>query len=269
MFEILRISFIQNALITGVIFGGFLSFLGVFVVLRRIVFIGIAISQIAATGFVIGLFLGVRPEFVSAGMTIAAITVFSYFLEEKRLSKEALIGFIYTFFSGVSIILLSKSASGETHLADIFSGNILTVGTTEIFYSGLIILLCVVFCLICYRKFLLLAYDIETAGAMGVNTGFYNFLFFLILGVSISTAMRFTGILLTFGYLIIPALTGMVLSEKIKNVFIASISFGMLATFIGIYSSYKLDLPTGPAIILFLGILFILSILWDLIRKNI
>ncbi len=264
MFETFQLPFMQKALIVGLITGSFFSFLGVYVVLRRIVFVGIALSQIAATGFAFGFLLGVNPAVSSMVLTLIGIIFFSVQQVEKKIPKESVIGLTYALASSLGILFVAKSAQAETHILNLLSGNILTVTNSQIYFVMIIFCIAWVLQYLFYRQFIFVSFDQETASTSGLNTSWWNFLFYFILGFTISIGMETTGVLLTFAYLVVPAITALIFTQKMKNVFIVSITTGLFSTFIGLYLSFKLDLPSSPTII---GIMVLVSILVFITKK--
>lgn len=260
MFEMLSIPFIQKALMVSSLVGVFFAFVGVYVVLRRIVFVSIALSQLAACGFAFGLLTGFNPSLYSLIFTLGGVIIFSFHAQEKRITRESFIGFMYAFFSSLGIIFLAKSHEGEGSLLDMFSGNILTITTHEIYIVIALFVSLSLVQIVFYRRFIFVFFDGETAKTHGVSTNFYNFLFYFLLGLMISASVRTTGVLLSFAYLTIPAMTALLLTERMKWIFVISILISLLSTFIGIYISFLWDLPSGTTnvAVLCLGFIMVL-----------
>lgn len=265
MTEMLSVPFMQKALIISALTGAFFAFVGVYVVLRRIVFVSIALSQMAACGFAFGLLMDAGTSLFSLIFTIAGVVIFSLHGDEKRISREAFIGFMYALFSSLGIIFLAKSHEGEGSLIDMFAGNILTITTGEICIVAGLFVAAVFMHMAFYRKFMFVFFDSETAKTQGIKTGIWNFLFYLILGVVISASIRTTGVLLSFAYLTIPAMTALLLSERIGTIFGISVFVAIISTFVGLYLSFVWDLPSGTTNVAVLCVLFVAV---KLIRKS-
>ncbi len=270
MLEMLSIPFIQKALLVSSLIGVFFSFIGVYVVLRRIVFVSIALSQLAACGFAFGLLMGFNSSFYSLLFTMAGVIVFSFHAQERRITREAFIGFMYALFSSLGIIFIAKSHEGEGSLLDMFSGNILTITTKEVYTVIALVFLLSLAHIVFYRRFIFAFFDSETAKTQGINTNFWNFLFYFIMGIMISMSVRTTGVLLSFAYLTIPAMTALLVSEKMKTIFIVSMSVALVSTIIGIYISFIADLPSGTTnvVVMCLGFIFISAIRFLINKHN-
>ncbi|MDI6786172.1 MAG: metal ABC transporter permease [bacterium] len=261
MLELFQIPFMQKALLVSVVTGGFFSFLGVYIVLRRIVFVGIALSQIAACGFAFGFLLGFNPIFYSVVFTIIGVTLFSFHSAKSKISRESFIGLTYTVAASIAILFISKTAQGKANILDILSGNILTVTDQQVNFIAIVFFMAAILHYLFYKQFIFLSFDTETAKTCGLKTNWWNFLFYLVLGVTISVSIRIAGVLLSFGYLVIPAISALILTQNIKRVFFVAIICGLTATFLGLYISFELDLPSGPSIITILWIIFTLAVL--------
>ncbi|OGS18396.1 MAG: hypothetical protein A2219_02880 [Elusimicrobia bacterium RIFOXYA2_FULL_50_26] len=259
MFEMFTVPFVWRALVISSLTGAFFAFAGVYVVLRRMVFASIALSQAAACGFAFGLLTGFNLTLSSLAFTLAAVVIFSFHTEEKRLTSESFTAFIYALFSALSIIFLAKSRAGEGGLLDIFSGNILTISNGEIYLAAGLFFVSFLAHIVFYRKFIFVFFDPETAKTQGINTAFWNFLFYLILGVMLSASIKTTGVLLSFSSLAIPAMTAMILCERIKMIFAVSVLIALISAFAGVYLSWLWDLPGGITNTAVMCLLFIIT----------
>ncbi len=258
MIDILMLPFIQTALLSGMLAGLTCSYLGVFVVLRRIVFIGIALAQISALGVACGVYLEKDPCLFSFVFTVIGVVILSAQSIYKRLTAEALIGVSFASAWAFSILILSKAAHGEADMLTIVQGNILGASFHDIQHLLYVFIPTLIIHAVFYRNFIFSAFDPETAKTMGINSGFWNFLFFLTLGVCISEAISVCGVLLTFSLLLIPPACGVVIGKSMKSDFIISALVAAICVFSGIMLSFVWDLPTGPSITGVLAVIFCL-----------
>jgi zinc transport system permease protein len=232
------------------------SVLGVYVVLRRIVFVGAALAQISSAGIALALWLAgmgialgpvAHPTVLSLVLTLAAVMVFSGGAR-GRIPPDATIGVTYAVAAAVGVLLIAKAASGEAH--DIFlQGNILGITPHDtlvlLSVSVPVLLLHLAF----YKEFLFVSFDRETARTLGYNVRWWNLLLYLTLGLVIAFAMQFAGVMLVFNFLVLPAVTGMLLSRSMGGMFAYAIGSALLAALVGFTLSVPFDLPSGPAII--------------------
>jgi ABC-type Mn2+/Zn2+ transport system permease subunit len=249
MLSVFHDSFMQMALVAGLIVGAVCAYLGVYVVLRRIVFVGAALAQVSSAGVGLAMLLGKDPSLTSLALTLGGVAAFSVKSRDRRLTQESLIGIGYAVASALAVLFVAKSAQGEAHMLDVLSGNILTVTPQQIWWMAGVGVVAIALHVLFGKQFLFSMFDPETAQASGIRSGIWDLFFFLILGVIISLAIRLAGTLLVFAFLVIPAVTGLLLSRRLPGICAIAIVSAGIATVGGLYASLTMDLPTGPAII--------------------
>jgi zinc transport system permease protein len=242
------------------------SVLGVYVVLRRIVFVGAALAQISSAGIALALFLtgvGVtlgfltNPTIMSLLLTLVAVLVFASGTR-GRIPPDATIGITYAVAAALGILLIAKAASGEAH--DIFlSGNILGITRSDTLVLLAVTVPVLVLHAVFYKELLFVSFDRETARTLGYNVRWWDLLLYLTLGVVIASAMQFAGVMLVFNFLVLPAVTGLLLSRTMRGVFFWSVTSALAAAFVGFSLSVPFDLPSGPAISAVSGALVLLA----------
>jgi ABC-type Mn2+/Zn2+ transport system permease subunit len=253
------------------------SVLGVYVVLRRIVFVGAALAQISSAGIALALWLGgvgvtlgfvTNPVILSLIITLAGALLFGLSGGGRaKVPPDATIGVSYAVAAALGIILIAKAASGEAH--DIFlQGNILGITRQDTLIllgvSVPVLLIHAVF----YKEFLFVSFDRETARTLGYHVTFWNLLLYLTLGIVIAAAMQFAGVMLVFNFLVLPAVTGLLVSRSMAGVFVWSVLAGAIAAVVGFSLSVPFDLPSGPAIIAVSGILVAVAWLVRLAQRR-
>jgi zinc transport system permease protein len=238
------------------------SVLGVYVVLRRIVFVGATLAQISSAGIALaywlaghGIALGLasHPEAFSLVLTLAGVAFFAG-TGRGRIPADARIGVAYALAAAAGILLIAKAATGEAH--DIFlQGNILgiTRGDTLELLGATLPVLAVHAAF--YKEFLFVSFDRETARTLGYRVQGWDLSLYLTLGFVISVAMQFAGVLLVFNFLVLPAVTGLLVSRSMKMTFVVSIAAALVAAVAGFTLSIPFDLPTGPTMIAVSGVL--------------
>lgn len=243
--------FMQTALIASLLVGAICAYLGVHVVMRRVVFVGATLAQVSAAGVGLAFLLGFNPWTVSLALTLLGVAIFSSRSADRRTSRESLIAVGYVTASALAILFVAKSAAGEAHLLGMLSGNILTVTPGQIWGMAIVAGIAALLHFAFAKQFLFTGLDPDSAQAAGFRSGYWDLLFFLILGIIIAFAIRIAGALLVFAFLVAPAVTALLLTERLSKVFIMAIAAASAATFIGLYLSFmpSLDLPSGPAIV--------------------
>jgi zinc transport system permease protein len=251
--------FLRHALVGGLLAGGVCAFLGAYVILRRIVFLGVALSQAAALGVALGLFVGWNPEAAASGLTLSTALLFSLSARYRVLSQESLIGWAYVVAAGVAIILIAKNPVAEAHGLDVVSGSLLYASKREIWELGILAAVVLVIFLAWHRMFVFVSFDKETARSMGLHTSVYELGFYACLGLSISMAMKTAGILFVFASLLIPGMISLSLFRRMWSILLGAVGVVLVSVPVGVGVSYRADLPTGPAVVCAYAALFLVA----------
>ena len=260
-FEWLGIGFMQKALLGALLVSLASGLLGVFVVLRRIIFISMALAEVSSASVAFAFLIGMNPSVTAVLITLGATFLLAFFTHRaSRFPAEALIAIVYMFASSAAILMIAKNPSGEVDLMNVLFGNILTVNNTQLTEALIVGIPTAGTLLLFFRSFLFTAFDSEMASTCGIAAPRWQALFYFFLGAVIVTGIRISGALLTFAYLVIPAYCGLRLSRSMKGVVLAAVIIGPLATFFGLWASFSWDLPTGPAITAILVVMALVSI---------
>jgi ABC-type Mn2+/Zn2+ transport system permease subunit len=250
------------------------SVLGVYVVLRRIVFVGAALAEISSAGIALALWLSGRglggelthhPVVFSLLFGLAGALFFSVgHTPRAGVPPDATIGVTYAVAAAVGILLIAKATVGEAH--DIFlQGNILGITRTDTLVLLAIAVPVLLAHAVFYKEFLFVSFDRETARTLGFGVTAWNALLYFTLGLVIAFSMQFAGVMLVFNFLVLPAVTGLLLARSMAGIFAIAIGSAIVAAIVGFTLSVPFDLPSGPAIITASGV--IAAIAW-LARKG-
>lgn len=249
MISVFSDSFLQTALVAGLVVGAVCAYLGVYVVLRRVVFVGAALAQVSSAGVGLAMLAGKNPSLVSLIMTLGGVAAFSVKSKDRRTTQESLIGIGYAVASALAVLFVAKSARGESHILNVLSGNILTVTQREVWWMAGVGVGAIALHTLFSKQMLFSMFDPETARASGIRAGWWDLLFFLMLGVIISLAIKLAGTLLVFAFLVIPAVAGLLLSQRLWKVCAIAVAVACIATVGGLFASVRMDLPSGPTIV--------------------
>ncbi|HZO83209.1 MAG TPA: metal ABC transporter permease [Candidatus Binataceae bacterium] len=263
---LLGVPFMRHVLIAGVLVALGLAPLSVYVVLRRIVFVGAAVAEISSAGVALAILVNVEPFAVAIALTIITFLAFSRAADKLRLPLEALIGMLYAGGAAAAVLLIARSPRGEGNILNVLFGNILTVPLPLLW--AMVIAFGVVLAIqyLAYKEFLITAYDPDMARALGIRVDLWNTIFYVALGVAVAIAIRGVGALLTFTLLVAPGAAALCLVGSLAAAFSLATALGLVCTVTGIAGSYWLDLPTGPSIVALLAAAFGLSYIWSAIR---
>ena len=265
----LVLPFIASLILTGIH-----AYLGVHVVERGVIFVDLALAQIAALGATIAILAGMDPHgtsayWISLAFTFMGALIFSFVRSATaRIPLEAIIGIAYAVASAAAILAMSK-ATGETeHLKDMLVGNILAVSRPEVIKTAILYGVIGLFHYIFRKKFLLISIDPKAAQAQGISLRLWDFLFYASFGFVVTSSVAIAGVLLVFCYLIVPSVGAMLFADRIGSRLAIGWTMGTLVSALGIFLSVQLDLPTGAAIVCtFGGVLVVMAIVHRLTFK--
>lgn len=248
MFDMLQHPFFQNALIAGILAATMCSIVGVYVLLKRVAFVGITLAQISSAGVALALLLHLHPTLVALSATLAGVAFFSQVPSQRRIPLEGVIGASYILAAALGVIFIAKNPVGEARALNLLFGNILSVQTGEIITLAVVLTVLALVHFVFYKEFLFVSFDFETARAQGINARLWNLLLYLTLGLAITFAIRSMGVLLVFTFLVVPAMTARLVVNKMAWLFTLAILFGSLAVPLGLYLAFRIDLPTGTTV---------------------
>jgi zinc/manganese transport system permease protein len=267
MFGMFHLNFMVQAFIVSLITGLFLSYLGVHVVGRGIVFVDLALGQISSFGGAVAAFIGFGLTTIPVAFTLLGALLISLIdIRDKRLKLEAVIGIIYAFASAATVMLISKTPHGDSDIQEVLFGNILSVNLKEIVFTCIVFGALVLMHILFQKKFFELTESYEAGKIEIKGFNIWNFLFYISIGLSIVFAVKISGVIPVFSYLIIPPVCAIMLSRSNRAVVIIAMLVSFLGSFIGLNVSFHFDFPAGSSIVAVLGGLFILFSLVPLVK---
>ena len=257
------LSFLLAPFVASLILTGIHAYLGVHVVERGVVFVDLALAQIAALGTTIAVMYGFDPHgrgsyWTSLAFTFIGAAVFATVRAHRaRIPQEAIIGISYAVASAAAILAMSKSVEQTEHLKEMLVGNILTVSWQEVRITAMVYGVIGLFHYIFRRKFLLISMNPEKAEKSGISIRFWDFLFYASFGFVVTSSVAIAGVLLVFCYLIVPSVGAMLYAARIGPRLAIGWTMGTLVSALGVYLSLKIDLPTGATIVCTFGIVLV------------
>ncbi len=256
--------FLAAPFVASLILTGIHAYLGVHVVERGVIFVDLALAQIAALGTTIAVLCGMDPHspgayWVSLGFTFIGAAVFSTIRGHRaRVPQEAIIGISYAVASAAAILAMSKSVAETEHLKEMLVGNILTVSWTDVEKTAALYGAIGLFHFIFRKKFLLISMHPREAEAQGMSVRFWDFLFYASFGFVVTSSVSIAGVLLVFCYLIVPSVAAILYAERIGRRLAIGWTMGTLVSALGCILSVEIDLPTGATMVCTFGIVLIL-----------
>jgi zinc/manganese transport system permease protein len=191
----------------------------------------------------------------SLGFTLVGAAIFALTRRRThaRVPQEALIGIVYVVAAAAGILLLSKSAEGNEELRRTLIGDVLLVSPKEVFSTFGVFTVIGAVHFAFRRQFILLSFEPERAEAEGLAVRWWDFLFYALFGVVVTSFLQIGGVLLVFSYLIVPAVCANFLGQRLGVLLLIGWLTATLASMAGLYVAYRNDLPTGAAIVCVLG----------------
>ncbi len=244
-------------------------YLGIHVVARKVIFVDLALAQIAALGATYATVLGYDSNRAGDSLAVALFSLAFTFvgaglfsiarMRKEKVPQEAFIGIVYAAASAAAILILSKSPTGGEELKHMLVGDILLVSMPTIINDAILYSLVGVFHVIFRKKFLAISTDAEAAQNAGINIRVWDLLFYMTFGVLVTRSVAIAGVLLVFSYLVIPAVIAQMWRDTIKGRLILGWVVALSASLAGILWSFYSDYPTGPAVVMTLAFFLIAS----------
>lgn len=261
MFEALSYGFVQRALIGGCLLALFSGIISVFVVLRRISFLGSGISHAAFGGVAIGFILGINP-LLSA---ILYSLLISYGIEivstRGRLAEDTAIGIFFTASMALGIVLIGISRKYNVDLFGYLFGSILAITHEEAIIGSIVILFLIILIILISKELYLITFNEELAFVSGIKIRLIKALFFISMAVAIVLGIKLVGIILISALLVIPGATASLLTKRIVRMIGLSCATALKSVIGGILLSFYFNLPTGGTISLLLAVFFFIAFL--------
>jgi len=245
---------------------GIHAYLGVHVLAREVVFVDIALAQIAALGATAAFVLGHETDtwesyaFGISATVLGALVLALTRSRRRHVSQEAVIGVVYAVSSAAAVLVADRSAHGAEQVRTMLIGNLLAVRPPEVVKVAILYALIGLFHWLCRRPFFLISTDPDAAYRDGWRVRLWAFLFYASFGVVVTSSVRIAGVLLVFSYLIVPALAGILLGRTVAHKLIIGWAFGTLVSVIGMTASAIFDFPTGATVVCAFGLTLI--VLW-------
>src|SRR4030042_3354482 len=257
-------------------------YFGIHVIEREIIFIDIALAQIAALGSAVSLVLDTlnighqhhvqehdSRTFMAYFFCLLAAGIFTM-LKKKRIKipLEAIIGIAYAVATTGAVIILDKGAGSDVHIHDMLAGAILWISWHQVLRLFLVVFVIGVFHYIFREKFKALTLAYQDKKTNIANRGLWDFIFYFTFGIVKVEAVSVGGILTIFAFLIIPSSISALFATRWSERILVGLIVGSISTILGLYLSWVMDVPCSPTIILFLAVCLVLSIIIRILMKK-
>ena len=259
MLDFFTYTFLQNALIIGIILSISAALLSPFLVLNQQGMIAHGLSHVSFTGFVIGLLFFDQPLWLAIPFVVVSSILIQYLSTRIKLQGDVSIGIVSSVAFAIGLILVKTSANFNVSIESLLVGNIFTLRQGDIILSFIILLLIGIFVKVIYQKLFLMTYDENYALFLKVNVPLIRYLLAVLTSLFIVIGVRSIGVLLITSLIIFPAAIASKISNTFKYTLLLGVIIATLSAVIGILISHPLNIPASASIILIYTIFFILS----------
>ena len=266
--ELLEYKFILNSLLAGIFASISCGIIGTYIVTRRMVFLSGGITHSSFGGIGIGYYFGFNPIISAAVFGILSALSVEYISKRSDIREDSVIGILWSFGMAVGIMFVFLTPGYVPNLMSYLFGSILTVSTLDIMLMlGLSIILILVFTLF-YRVILFISYDQEFAKTHNIAVSFINYVLIALVALTIVLNIKVVGIILVISLLTIPQSIANLFTKNFKNIIIVSIAIGLIGAFLGLVISFKINIPSGAAIIFSLVVIFLLAKSFQIFKRG-
>jgi ABC-type Mn2+/Zn2+ transport system permease subunit len=284
LLEILDPNFLlHDALVGSLLVGLVCPLVGVYFVLRRMIFLGVALPQLSAAGIAFAFFayravVGVHAHEEPSERALAMVGSFAFTLigllvlaaleRRGRNMVEARIGTTYALAAAATILFLAADPYGEAHMVNLLKGDITTTQSGHVALLAAIYGAVVLVLLALRKELLLVSFDRELAMVFGRRVVLWDGLLYLLIGITISLGVMTAGPLVTFGFLVVPALTARLLTRRMLAFSLTASLLGAAAAFVGFWAAYRWDLPLGPSQVATACVVLMAVGAWNALRQR-
>ena len=254
--DLFQLPFMQRAVFSGVLTGLSGGMLGSFTILRQLSFFSDALGHSALLGLSFGILLGWDSTAVVLPFAVLFALGVTYLLERTQLWTDALLNIVYSASLAIAVVILSFTDTYKGNMEQLMFGDVLSVQTSELFFSGVLLLVCTLFIGLTLRTQMLITLNEPLAVARGASVSLHRTTFIVLLALVVGIAIKAIGVLLISAFIVIPACASRLLCQQFSHHVILSSGLGAMSAVAGMLLSAAMNLPSGPSIVIAqLGIL--------------
>lgn len=267
MFEIFQYGFIQRAILASIFGGISCGIVGVWVIMMRIPFVGVAMSHAAFAGAIFGLLLHIDPLIMALLFCLGSASLIGPIADRSDFDPNVSVGIIFSFVLGIAFLGMGLITGPKTEALNFIWGNILTISNKDVKLLLIITFLILLFLIILFKEIRAVLFNREIARAVGIPERiiFYSLLF--LCGITVTLNLNTIGGLLIFSLIISPPSAAYQLTYNLKTMFFLSAIFGSSSCLLGLLFSYLFNVPSGAVIIITASLIFGLSLLFSPKRR--
>ncbi|MGH7539444.1 MAG: metal ABC transporter permease [Gemmatimonadota bacterium] len=253
-------------LVAALILVGIHGYLGVHIIARGVIFVDLALAQVAALGYTAATLVGFLPGslpayFMGVGATLlGAALLSSTRIEHEYVTQEALIGVVYVAASAATILLAAQAPRGSEHVEELLTGTLLWVTWPEIAKTTAVYAVIGLVHWLLRDRFMTISLRPDKAAAKRWRVGWWDFLFYALFGVVVTSSVAIAGVLVVFSFLVIPAVIAFLFVRRASALLAVAWSAGTVTTLLGLWVSFRFDLPTGPVVVVAFALALVLAL---------
>lgn len=248
--QLLQFPFMQRAIAGGILMGLLGGLLGSFVTLRQLSFYSHAVGHSALVGIVLGVLLQLNPTWMLLPFTLIFGVVVLYLIDQTDLASDTILNVVLSGTLAIGIILSSLIRGYRGGLMNVLFGDILAINQVDLILTLILLFVSAIYLLSTLKEQVLLTLNLSVAKVQGIPVQLHRYLFVVLLSLTVALATKAIGILLVNAFLVIPAASAKLLSQKFSTFLTLSIILGALSSIIGILFSGLFNWPSGPSIVL-------------------
>ncbi len=237
-----------DAVVSGTVIAAVCAVIGVFVILKRVVFIGMTLSEVAACGIAVAMVAGFHPFFGATGLTLAAVIALAQPYESNRIPRDAVLGLMFVLAGASSVLIVSKSGFGLHEVKMLLYGDLILTSRQDMALVLLVLLPVGIILLLFLRPLVYAFLDRDAAKLMGIPVRSCELGYFVALALAVATASKTAGAVLVFCYLTVCPATGLLLSRHLWAVIGLAIGSAVVSTITGMAISFLTDSPTNQCV---------------------
>jgi len=255
--SLVAFAFMRNALIAGVVVGLVCSILSVYVVLKRLAFIGQGISHSAFGGIALGLLLfeqtaepGLKTDAITLGFCLIVALLIGWASRGRRVSADSAIGIFFAVSMAVGVILVGLR---ERYTGEVFSylfGDILAVTSSDLIATLIVAALVIAVVVAFFKEFFFFCFDEQVASVNGLPVRFLHYLLLTLLALTVVISIKVVGIVLVSAFLVIPGAAAKLLARNFRQMFLFAAVIGLASALAGLWLSYLILIPSGATIVI-------------------
>jgi manganese/iron transport system permease protein/iron/zinc/copper transport system permease protein len=260
--------FFNQAIFISILVGGTCGLLGVYIVLRGMSYIGHGMSHAVFGGAVSSYIIGLNFYLGAAIWGILSALLITQINKRYKIKADATIGVVTTAGFALGIFLMSISQLPIRNFESLLFGNILAVNDLDFIFITFVTIVTIIFIFFYQKRLLFTIFDTDTAKVYGVKTDRVDLLFSIVLAIVVIAAMNSIGVTLLAVAIIAPAISARLITNHFFKMLILSSIIGIITAFLGMYSSFYVDSPSGATIVLFGTASFVIAIIYSHIKKS-